>query len=682
MTTLLDMIIDEDEYEYEYEYPNSTTQEPSGLDLDNLPEIILDLSINLSTRLHALNLYYDKNSDDVIEIICRLNGMYQMSGIKVVETYLYEICINSKISTILKLSAAKALIEYEDSSKGVAGRALNHVCNNTTIDVATPCRIEAIQLLMTYTEYKNEANTYFKQFVQDTTIECEFRYKTILNLENIGKRWIQDKLLELFDDKDFVGNFLTLNSLSIKKEFPNFTPGVDNYDFFEMLIQRLSYDKAKELYVGDDCVYDFFICQAQFAFLLHLPNMVYYKILAAQYLLQKCNLKDPSIIEDILLSFAQDVELDYDRRADAADVLLQLGSKDMKLRGRAIIIELGLIEGNVHTVFDNAQNVHTTEVEASVAEVLEFFAILPLHMVQKKPIEFEYVHEQIKDMLKNKNKNKNKNTSLSLSPTEREEKIALSMNRICLDRALYSKYNNTLANILLKVWSYIIGHENEVEMRKRLLEELEDMSGTCSTGFASRLINVISGFGEFNIRISWEDQIIANFSGRLNAMARKIDSTFRNLYLKDMVALWLNLPEQKLVKSKLVRKLMVTPTVMSSVTPTVTPTVMSSVTPSVTPTVTPTVMSVLTMNAVVDEFLSEDRSVKIEICLESFSTSVLEEMSVSSSRSGNRQHFALFFRNSVAAIREEMYQEFTEHLDDASFDLYMRKAIMHYDGEM
>ena len=56
-----------------------------------------------------------------------------------------------------------------------------------------------------------------------------------------------------------------------------------------------------------------------------------------------------------------------------------------------------------------------------------------------------------------------------------------------------------------------MGHENEEEMRKRMLEELEEMSATCSTGFASRLINVISGFGEFNIRISWEDQIIANF---------------------------------------------------------------------------------------------------------------------------------------------------------------------------
>ena len=641
MTSLLDMILDDED---------ENLPDLSTLDLENLPEIILDLSIDLSTRLHALNLYYANNRDDVIEIICRLNGMYQMSGIKVVETFLYEICINSNISTILKLAAAKALIEYEDPTRMVvASRVLNHVCKNTTVDVPTPCRIEAIQLLMTYAEYKHEANTYFKQFVQDTTIDCEFRYKTILNLENIGNRWLQDKLLELFDDKDFVGNFLTLHSLSIKKEFPNFTPDVDNYDFFEMLVQRLSYDRAKELYVGDDCVYDFFISQAQFAFLLHLDNMVYYKILAAQYLLQKCN-QDPQVVENILLSFAQDVELDYDRRADAADVLLQLGSASMKLRGRAIIIELGLIQGNVHTVFDNAQNVHTTEVEASVAEVLEFFAMLPL---QKKSVEFEYVHEQIKDMLKQeKNKDDLVNTT-----TERQEKIALSMNRICLDRALYSKYNNTLANILLKVWSYIIGHENELEMRKRLLEELEDMSGTCSTGFASRLINVISGFGEFNIRISWEDQIIANFSGRLNAMARKIDSTFRTLYLKDMVALWLNLPDQKLTKAKLVRKLMVTPQV------------------------TPQVTIALTMNVVVDEFLSEDRDAKIDVCLESFSTSVLEEMSVSSSRAGNRQHFALFFRNSVATIREEMYQEFTEHLDDASFDLYMRKAIMHYEGE-
>jgi hypothetical protein len=59
-------------------------------------------------------------------------------------------------------------------------------------------------------------------------------------------------------------------------------------------------------------------------------------------------------------------------------------------------------------------------------------------------------------------------------------------------------------------------------MKNRLLEELIEMSGTCSSGFASRLVNVISGFGDFNITISWKDQIIANFSGRLNARINNI----------------------------------------------------------------------------------------------------------------------------------------------------------------
>jgi hypothetical protein len=60
-------------------------------------------------------------------------------------------------------------------------------------------------------------------------------------------------------------------------------------------------------------------------------------------------------------------------------------------------------------------------------------------------------------------------------------------------------------------------------MKKRLLEELVEMAGTCSTGFATRLINSISGFGEFTIKISWREQIIGNFTGRLNAKIRNMD---------------------------------------------------------------------------------------------------------------------------------------------------------------
>ena len=101
--------------------------------------------------------------------------------------------------------------------------------------------------------------------------------------------------------------------------------------------------------------------------------------------------------------------------------------------------------------------------------------------------------------------------------------IQVSLNRIVMDRALYSKYNCTLSHILLQVWTYICGHKYESEMKKRLLEEMDEMAGTCSSGFAGRLINTISGFGDFTMRISWRDQISGNLSARINKKIQDMD---------------------------------------------------------------------------------------------------------------------------------------------------------------
>ena len=86
--------------------------------------------------------------------------------------------------------------------------------------------------------------------------------------------------------------------------------------------------------------------------------------------------------------FAQDPDLDYNLRADSADVILRLGSIDNKTTAKEIIMMLGRQDGDVKTIFDNAQNVHIDEIEKSVIEALEFLSELPV--ISK--ITFDYIN--------------------------------------------------------------------------------------------------------------------------------------------------------------------------------------------------------------------------------------------------------------------------------------------------
>jgi hypothetical protein len=206
-------------------------------------------------------------------------------------------------------------------------------------------------------------------------------------------------------------------------------------------------------------------------------------------------------------------------------------------------------------------------------------------------------------------------------------------------------------------------------MKKRLLEELEEMSGTCSSGFASRLINVISGFGEFSIRISWGDQIKANLFGRLNAAARRItdqESIFsKDPYLTDMVMLYLN--EDHTACGENSQKALI----MKELTKAV---------PS-----QQQIVKIYLHQSVTDgktQTSADINQTRIQDCLTQLMESVLIEISIPSSLSATRQYFSLFFRSHLPFIREEMYAEFKEFMDDTEFDLYMRKAMVHYEGAM
>ena len=602
------------------------------------------------------------NYNDSLEILKRICLMYQFSGSKVIENFLLNLC-NYDIPTLLKVEAVLSLLNYSEILETIDDKkeekdavniktvnnsqkiernlerqkkgyiALNNLLKNNTSDLPIPCKIEIICLLMVCEDYKNETDLYFRNLINDLSIDCDFRYKTILSLE--------------------------------KKE--------DNFKFFTK--------------------------NACFEFLKNVGNYTMNRILSAQNLKQNFELSDHEIsfIQEIILSFSNDTELDYNLRADAADLLLNLGTDEYKQIARDIIETLGRNEGEIKTVYQNMQNVHSEKIEESVLKILEILSTQNILKINDCDIDFDYVSDQIKKILNDNETTTTivvkphveSNTSDSCNSCNsckscknskkdesrkdyeycseecerlfiRKTKINLSLNRIEIDRILY--FNNTLSKILIKLWSYICANEFKDEMIKRLLEELEEMSGTCSTGFVSRLVNCISGFGDLSVSISFEQQIIANFVGRLNANARRIkdeDFIFFNDKLYDVIELYLNSEEQKKLKEEIVENIFAEENIKVK-------------------------KSIITqrprIKKIIDKFIEDDREIKVEMCLENFENNVLNEMMIENNKFADRQNFSLFFRMCLPKLRQELYEEFKEYVTDTEFDLIIRKAIASYDG--
>lgn len=609
----------------------------------DLIDNILDFSLENKLRIELFKEYYSKNrKNDSIELLYRICGMYQFSGSKIIENFLYDFINDKDLSGVFKLEAAQNLILYYDleeeyekgdgeedkkikdennklikernqKRKKEGYKSLDIVCSELrSSDISIPCQIDAICILMRNEDYKENSNKYFVLLIDDLSIDCDYRYKTILSLERK-------------DIKDF------------------------------------------KFFIKNSCI----------KFLNNNKNMTMYRILSAQYLLQNCELEEKTQVQDILLDFANDEDLDYNLRADAADTLLSLGTQEYKDSARDIIICLGRIGGNNKTVYDNAQNVHTKEIEKSVLEILNVICSVKTMKINNIPIDFHYIEKEIVNILNqsrnncenicenNKNlidedkekleKMENKYCSEDCQKfCKKEERIFISLNRIFMDRTLYSQFTSTLSNILIKLWSYIHESEFKDEMLKRLLEELDEMSGTCSSGFVSRLVNVLSGFDEkLSIRISYEDQIIANMNGRLNTRAQKIlekDSIFYDDKLNDVVELYINSNNQ-------LRKYLISEIIADK-----------------------NITFLPTMKQLIAKFLEEDKDIKIKECVELFAENVLNEMMLDSYKYANRQNFSLFFRTYISDIREELFEEFKEVLTPTEFDLCIRKAISSYEG--
>lgn len=238
-------------------------------------------------------------------------------------------------------------------------------------------------------------------------------------------------------------------------------------------------------------------------------SSVKHKVLSGQYLLSVDH-KDRGVVEKELRSIASDVSVDYNHRADCADLLLKLGDSSSKALAKGVIAELGR-QGTkeIRTVFSDRQNVHDKNIEESVRQFLLKIAPMkhPTAVSEgDRPETFEDASRKF----------------LSLIDENARSSVQSSMLRIKIDQIIYEG-SQTLETIFIKVVSIVCGHADRDLLVQRLTEELVDMDNTCSSGHVSRLANVFSGIGEFNMNIGYKKQIQGNISGRINKLILSIE---------------------------------------------------------------------------------------------------------------------------------------------------------------
>lgn len=268
-----------------------------------------------------------------------------------------------------------------------------------------------------------------------------------------------------------------------------------------------------------------------------------YRILSAQYLLN--NKIDNNAAEQCLLSIATNSSRSHQIRADAADTLIKVGSEGVRTQSLDVLKELGKDLTQAPSIGTNKENVHLFD--NSVTEFLLQLGALKLATIYRNGSDHTRSFEDVVQIIK-----------LMPQYQTSQDLINSSLLRIRIDQILYPG-SQTLSTIFLRIFQTIEHHENKDLLMERLFQELEEMSGLCSSGNVTRLVNVFSGIDGFLLRVGWKEQITSNVAGRITALAKiaqdletrdkfaergillskeqleKIDQEFRSLVLTEML---------------------------------------------------------------------------------------------------------------------------------------------------
>lgn len=266
-----------------------------------------------------------------------------------------------------------------------------------------------------------------------------------------------DIFKRLIDDKIYLSNKTRIDKIIEYVSSRN-----SKEEYYYKIYKNVVYFKEKK-------------CAIEFYKRLFNNSKEHTKILCADALKDHVNTDEiiPSII-----SMCDAIENNDRLLADAADLLLRWGHNADKYFKK--------LSGLNQIVFENKENAHLFATDKNIQNFIDYLSLVSVSKVDENDLFIKF-SEKYKSI---------------------SNKTEIALSRIYIDQSTYKGYS--LLTIFLKMCKSIEEHNHKLELEKRLVEELEEMSGTCSSGHIIRLANVFNGF-DFELNIGIEEEFRYKF---------------------------------------------------------------------------------------------------------------------------------------------------------------------------
>lgn len=427
----------------------------------NLEELIEDSSVSANDKTQFILKMSPEEQNYLVEY---LSSMIMTIPTQAVIDLAKELS-NSLTNFQNKTNIVKGLHEYYEDKKDIQGLKYCEQCffdlyknNRKNGNYHFLIRTEILIELCNSLTYSNEVMSYLEEIAFDDNIDCQYRYRFICSLLN------SNKILNYYSTNLFM-KFVKQGLLSSKT--------IPSEIIIMSMINVLTSNKFNK------------------------ENKLEIIKIGKSLLIENTSNSIKAEVADMLL---MDTVKTLDNTVEelSSKVLMDLGRKNIS-----------------SSLYSNKENVHNIKINQSVRSYLRKICNKnPNERSNCSQSDIRYTFLQVKQKV-----NKFVET-LSLTQLDLE-KINSSLYRIELDRFLYeSQY---LSNIFIRIYQLIEEEKDNIiktTLMNRMIEELIEMSKTCSSGHVLRLVNIVSGF-YFQMDIGFKNQIQANLFQKFNKMIQE-----------------------------------------------------------------------------------------------------------------------------------------------------------------